>query len=88
MTDKEKKALREAFDFPEPDRKEEFLAEFARLSVNNNKKRLSPVVMRFAAAAAMIAIIVGVFTFMPKDTVDFGHDKNEIITVSGTTSVP
>lgn len=88
MTDKEKKALREAFDFPEPDRKEEFLAEFARLSVNNNKKRLSPVVMRFAAAAAMIAIIVGVFAFMPKDTVDFGHDKNEIITVTETTSVP
>lgn len=88
MTDKEKKALREAFDFPEPDRKEEFLAEFARLSVNNNKKRLSPVVMRFAAAAAMIAIIVGVFAFMPKDTVDFGHDKDEIITVTETTSVP
>ncbi len=88
MTDKEKKALREAFDFPEPDRKEEFLAEFARLSVNNNKKRLFPVVMRFAAAAAMIAIIVGVFAFMPKDTVDFGHDKNEIITVTETTSVP
>lgn len=88
MTDKEKKALREAFDFPEPDRKEEFLAEFARLSVNNNKKRLSPVVMRFAAAAAMIAIIIGVFAFMPKDTVDFGHDKDEIITVTETTSVP
>lgn len=88
MTDKEKKALREAFDFPEPDRKEEFLAEFARLSVNNNKKRLSPVVMRFAAAAAMIAIIVGVFAFMPKDTVDFGHDNDEIITVTETTSVP
>ncbi|WP_303805566.1 hypothetical protein [Ruminococcus flavefaciens] len=88
MTDKEKKALREAFDFPEPDRKEEFLAEFARLSVNNNKKRLFPVVMRFAAAAAMIAIIVGVFAFMPKDTVDFGHDNDEIITVTETTSVP
>lgn len=88
MTDKEKKALREAFDFPEPDRKEEFLAEFARLSVNNNKKRLFPVVMRFAAAAAMIAIIIGVFTFMPKDTVDFGHDNDEIITVTETTSVP
>ena len=86
MTDKEKKALREAFDFPEPDRKEEFLTEFARLSENNHKKRLFPVVMRFAAAAAMIAIIVGVFALMPKSKVDFGNGKDEIMTVTETNS--
>lgn len=88
MTDKEKKALREAFDFPEPDRKEEFLEEFARLSENKNKKRMFPAVMRFAAAAAMLAAIVGVIALMPKNKVDFGHDKDEIITVTEKTSEP
>lgn len=82
MTDKEKKALKEAFDFPEPDRKDEFIAEFTRLSENKDKKRLFPVVMRFAAAAAMLAVIIGVLTHMPKDKTDFGSSNDGIVTVT------
>ncbi|MBP5581405.1 MAG: hypothetical protein J6X85_06425 [Ruminococcus sp.] len=86
MTDKEKKALKEAFSFPEPDRKDEFLEEFARLSGNTKKKRFLPVIMRFAVSAAMMAVIIGVLTHMPKTTVDFGHDTDVYVTVTETTS--
>ena len=82
MTDKELKALKEAFDFPEPDKKQEFLEEFSKLSQNNDKKRIPPIVMRFAAAAAMIAVIIGVLTHMPKDTTDFGNGNDGIVTVT------
>ncbi|WP_024860155.1 hypothetical protein [Ruminococcus flavefaciens] len=87
MTDKELKALKEAFDFPEPDKKQEFLEEFSKLSRNNDKKRIPPIVMRFAAAAAMIAVIIGVLTHMPKDTTDFGNGNDGIVTVTETASV-
>lgn len=79
MTDKEKKALREAFDFPEPDRKDEFIAEFAKLCDNKDKKPLFPFFMRFAAAAAMLTLIIGVLVNMPKDTLDFGNGSSVIV---------
>lgn len=86
MTDKELKALKEAFDFPEPDRKDEFIAEFSRLSDNRDKKHMLPIVMRFAAAAAMFAVIIGVLTHMPKDTTDFGSGNDGIVSATETTT--
>ncbi|MBQ6213477.1 MAG: hypothetical protein IJJ57_11370, partial [Ruminococcus sp.] len=85
MTYKDKKALKEAFDFPEPDKKQEFMEEFAKLSHNTVKKSILPVVMRMGAAAAMMGAIVLIFANMPKDTADFGND-NAIITVTETSS--
>ena len=85
MTYKDKKALKVAFDFPEPDKKQEFMEEFAKLSHNTVKKPILPVVMRMGAAAAMMGAIVLIFANMPKDTADFGND-NAIITVTETSS--
>ena len=40
MTDKEKNALKEAFGFEDPDKKNEFVQEFVKLENYNNKKSL------------------------------------------------
>ena len=59
MTEREKIELQEAFHIPEPERKREFTARYKELQKAQKKRPIFPAVMRFAAAAAMCAVIVG-----------------------------
>lgn len=70
MTDKEKKELLDAFGIPEPDRKEEFAEELRLRMSQKEKKRISPIVMRITAAAAMLAVIIGIYAAMPSSPSD------------------
>ena len=84
MTDKEKQALREAFGIPEPDRKKEFTEQFRQRINEKPKKRIAPVIMRIAATAAMLLIVVGVCANMPVSPKDINDNNNNLIE---TTSV-
>lgn len=89
MTEREKKALHEAFGFEEPDRKEEFTAEFIRLAGEKNRKPLFPVIIKFAAAAAMMTAVVGTAVMMPKNLGDLGNlSSNEVITEPSSETEP
>ena len=76
MTDKERKALKEAFGFEEPDRKEIFAREFIKLDSGKVKKPLFPIVIKFAAAAAIMTAVIGTAVTMPKDIKHFGNNDN------------
>ena len=65
MTEKEKKALKDAFGIPEPDRKEEFAEQFRQRMNQRPKRRVPPIVMRISATAAMLAVIIGIYAAMP-----------------------
>ena len=78
MTDKERKKLTEAFGFPSPDKKEEFIEEFRRLSDKDEKKKIFPIVMKLCAAAAMIALMVGVLAHIPKNRHDIGMSDTDL----------
>ncbi len=86
MTDKEIKKLTEAFGIPEPDRKKEFSAEFLMRSTEKKHKPLMPLILRFAAIPAMLAVITGVILLMPKNKLNFEHDNNNIPLVTQTSS--
>ena len=86
MTEKEKSALKEAFGFEEPDRKEEFAQEFAKLESGRNKKPLFPFIIKFAAAAAMMTAVIGAAIMMPKDIKHFSSDSTLTETTSETAS--
>ena len=73
MTDIEKKALKEAFGFEEPDRKNDFVQEFMKLESGRVKKPLFPTVLKFTAAAAMMAAVIGTAVTIPKDIKHFGN---------------
>ena len=73
MTDREKKALTEAFGFEEPDRKDDFVQEFMKLDSGKVKKPIFPTALKFAAAAAMMAAVIGTAVTMPKDIKQFGN---------------
>lgn len=85
MTDKEKKALLNAFGIPEPDRKEEFAEEFRQRMSQKEKKRISPIVMRIAATAAMLTILAGIYAIMPSSPSDL--DVKDKLTDTTTTVV-
>lgn len=76
MTDKEKQALKEAFGFEEPDRKEIFAREFIKLDSGKAKKPLFPTIVKFAAAAAVMTAVIGTAVTMPKDIKHFGNNDN------------
>ncbi|MCR5601233.1 MAG: hypothetical protein K6G33_10900 [Ruminococcus sp.] len=89
MTDKEKQALREAFGIPEPDRKKDFTEQFRQRINEKHKKRISPVIMRMAATAAMLLIVVGVCANMPVSPKDINDNNNNLIetTSIGTSDI-
>ena len=76
MTDKERKALKEAFGFEVPDRKDIFVQEFIKLDSGKAKKPLFTIVFKFAAAAAVMAAVIGTAVTMPKDIKHFGNNDN------------
>ena len=76
MTDKERKALKEAFGFEDPDRKEIFAQEFIKLDSGKTKKPLFPTIVKFAAAAAVMTAVIGTAVTMPKDIKHFGSNDN------------
>ncbi|WP_297958412.1 hypothetical protein [uncultured Ruminococcus sp.] len=81
MTDKEKLRLSEAFGIPEPDKKKEFIEEFRKRDTEKQKKPVMPIIMRITAAAAMLAVCIGVITHMPKGKTNFGvSDPLPIVT--------
>lgn len=86
MTDKERKKLTEAFGFPTPDKKEEFIEEFSRLSDQHEKRKIFPIVMKLCAAAAMIALMVGVLARIPKNRHDIGMSDTDIAVNAVTTT--
>ena len=86
MTDKEKKALKAAFDIPEPDRKQEFAELFRQRMGQKNKKRIPPVVMRITAAAAMLAVVAGVIANMPDSPSNLGKYDNVTVTTAVATA--
>ena len=75
MTEKEKSALKEAFGFEEPDRKDAFIQEFVKLERHNNKKTLFPFVIKFVAAAAVMTAVIGNAVLMPKDIKNLENDN-------------
>ena len=86
MTDNERIKLTNAFGIPSPDRKAEFTEEYRRLDAQRHKKPLFPVIMRTAAAAAVVAVIIGVAAKLPKNKLDFNGADTE--TVHITTAIP
>ena len=74
MTDKEKLALKEAFGFEEPDRKDAFALEFVKLESTKKKRSILPIAVKFAAAAAMMAAVIGTALSFPKNI----HDLDSI----------
>lgn len=76
MTDKEREALKEAFGFEVPDRKDIFVQEFIKLDSGKAKKPLFTIVFKFAAAAAVMAAVIGTAVTMPKDIKHFGNNDN------------
>lgn len=60
MKSSEINALKNAFNIPEPKRKEEFLASHSKIAT---KKRIMPIVLKTASVAAMAALIIGVWHF-------------------------
>ena len=85
MTDKEKNRLLEAFGIPEPDRKNQFTEEFRQRSHDKVKKPLLPIIMRTAASAAMLALIIGAVTHLPKQNIP-APESEIVITATETTS--
>ena len=59
----------EAFGIPEPDRKKQFTEEFRQRSHDKVKKPLLPIIMRTAASAAMLALVIGAVTHLPKQNI-------------------
>ncbi len=86
MTDKEKNALKEAFGFEDPDKKNEFVQEFVKLENYNNKKSLFPFIIKFAAAAAMMTAVIGTAIMMPKDIKQPGNDNLITVTTEEATT--
>lgn len=76
MTDKEREALKEAFGFEVPDRKDIFVQEFIKLDSGKAKKPLFTIVFKFAAAATVMAAVIGTAVTMPKDIKHFGNNDN------------
>ena len=85
MTDKEKLRLSEAFGIPEPDKKKEFIEEFRKRDTEKQKKPVMPIIMRITAAAAMLAVCIGIITHMPKGKTNFG-ESNPMPIVTETTT--
>ncbi len=87
MTDKEKKALKDAFGIPEPDRKQEFIALFGQRMGDKKKKRIPPFAIRIAAAAAMLTAVTGVLTNMPHSPEKMGTYDNITTTTAALTTI-
>ena len=87
MTDKEKKKLLEAFDIPDPDRKKQFSDEYRKRRPEKIKKPIFPLIMRTVASAAMLALVIGAITRIPKPDTDMFNDDNIIETTTAATSI-
>ena len=89
MTEREKKALADAFGFEEPDRKEEFTEIFRKKEFFQYKRQIFPTAVKFTATAAIIAAIVSTALIMPQNRHSFITNDNEIsVTGTATTAVP
>lgn len=86
MTEKERIRLTEAFGIPAPDRKSEFTEEFRRFDAKQHKAPLLPIVMRTAAAAAVVAIVIGVAAHLPKNRLGFNGKNTESTPVTTVTT--
>ena len=85
MTNKELEELKNAFDIPEPQHKNEF-AEVYLEQLKKNKPSLFPQIFRFCSAAALCVLALGIFSHF-RDT-DYLHDHHsEIIITDTVTSV-
>ncbi len=88
MKKSELKALKEAFNIPEPERKDAFKASFkSKLKKNEHKPRM-PIIIRYTSAAAAAAAVIGMWGSL-KQTKDISQEfdgkNNNIIS---ETSVP
>ena len=88
MTNKEKLALEKAFDIPAPQNKQRFAGRYRELEKLQEHRSRFPVFMKIASAAAMCAVILGVWVNvkdnakpMPKE------DEINVVTVTDTTAV-
>lgn len=62
MKNSEKKALYDAFNIPEPERKNEFLPVFEEKAKKNKPCFHLPVIMRYASAALIAVLVIGLFS--------------------------
>lgn len=87
MKKSEIEALKEAFNIPEPERKNSFLPFFKEQLKKNNGRLCIPMVLRYASAAVLAAVIIGLWGVL-NPSVDFSNepDNSFIVVESDTTT--
>ena len=80
MNETEKKKLQEAFAIPEPERKNEFIARFRELEQSQRSAPRFPLFMKMASAAAMCAVILGVWVNVRDNARPMNTNNNNIDT--------
>lgn len=87
MKKSEIEALKDAFNIPEPERKNIFLPSFREKLKKNNVKPLFPIIFRYASMAALAAVVIGVWS-TSDHTESFRYEYNRDFVISGTASEP
>lgn len=87
MKKTEKNKLKDAFNIPEPVRKEQFVSQYGDILKKNERKLRFPMVIRYSAYAAFAVLIIGVWGAMNVNP-DFADkfNGNDIIESAVTTS--
>ncbi|MCR4794040.1 MAG: hypothetical protein K5898_02510 [Ruminococcus sp.] len=86
MTDKEKEKLLNAFEIPDPDRKKQFAYEFRKRTPEKVRKPLFPIIIKTVASAAMLALVIGAITRLPKHEPDMYRNTDSVAVTTDITS--